>query len=751
MVKGAIQRWPTDDDELWEFMATIWGFEIPRVAVCDGHCAPFTAFADAYFARSPIAIWKASRGLGGKSELLGHLSITEAVTLAGNISVLGGSASQSQTVHAATTRAWYSSLSPRYMLAKDPTQYYTHLTNGAVIKALMASQTSVRGPHPLRLRMDEIDEMDLDILEAAQGQPMDVTRRVYDDVDGVFRYETVHAAQTVMSSTHQYPDRTMTAMLKRARASGWPVYEWCINGDALVQTSRGEIPLIEMASCRGCGADVDPGEKCLWCGEPNDILALTRGGYRSVQHVTYMGDKPVLVIELSNGRTIRATPDHKFATSDGGWVRADEILLGTTSLVGLSPADAAVPSSIGAGVGVLSAVGVTAGAFSTSDLISNVRGSDHVGSMSDVFEMAGADAMTDTTEVVKLIADVALPSTVREPVSHLLSPLIPAGVHLPVAVGIGLAGPKPARALVASVFDDDSALDVSLDSVHAVSIHTGATIPVYDVGVHGQHEFVAEGVVVHNCYRESMGTHKQPGWLTSEQVARKRAEITDAMWATEYDLQEPSFEGRAIDVKKVEWTFNVAMGEVPGDENIDYIFEKPTDTNSLYVTGVDWAKQQDWTIVATFRTDVIPWRCVAWRRTGRRPWPVLVGYVESRMDMYGGYLIHDNTGLGTVVGDLISYDKKLVDDFTMVGARRTEMFNEYIVAIESGGIQYPRIEYAFNEHKYVVLDDLYGRGHPPDSVVAGALAWSARLKVKKRSALGIMPTSVERETSPWKA
>lgn len=479
MVKAAIQRWPQDDDELWEFMATIWGFEIPRVAVCADHCAPFTAFADAYFARSPIAIWKASRGLGGKSELLGHLSITEAVTLAGNISVLGGSASQSQTVHAATTRAWYSSLSPRYMLAKDPTQYYTHLTNGAVIKALMASQTSVRGPHPLRLRMDEIDEMDLDILEAAQGQPMDVTRRVYDDVDGVFRYETVHAAQTVMSSTHQYPDRTMTAMLKRARASGWPVYEW--------------------------------------------------------------------------------------------------------------------------------------------------------------------------------------------------------------------------------------------------------------------------------CYRESMGTHKQPGWLTSEQVARKRAEITDAMWATEYDLQEPSFEGRAIDVKKVEWTFNVAMGEVPGDENIDYIFEQPTDTNSLYVTGVDWAKQQDWTIIATFRTDVTPWRCVAWRRTGRRPWPVLVGYVEHRMDMYGGYLIHDNTGLGTVVGDLISYDKKLVDDFTMVGAKRTEMFNEYIVAIESGGIQYPRIEYAFNEHKYVVLDDLYGRGHPPDSVVAGALAWSARMKVKKRSALGIMPTSVERETSPWKA
>jgi len=476
-MKANFLRYPQDDDELWEFVATLWDFEIPRLSVCPDHRAPFDAFADAFFARYPVTIWKASRGLGGKSNLLGILSITEAVVYGGNISVLGGSASQSQTVHHVTHEAWYSSFAPRHLLTRDPTQFYTNLTNGAQIKALMASQTSVRGPHPLRLRMDEIDEMDLGILEAAQGQPMDMTESYIDEL-GVTRRKTIQVAQTVMSSTHQYPDKTMTEMLKRGRQRGWPIYEW--------------------------------------------------------------------------------------------------------------------------------------------------------------------------------------------------------------------------------------------------------------------------------CYRESCGTEAAPGWLTEEQVARKRTEITEAMWATEYDLQEPSFEGRAIDVSKVEWYFDASMGTVPGDENVEYTFEEPTETRTPYVTGIDWAKEQDWTIIVTFRTDVTPWKVVAWRRTGRRPWPVLIGYAEARMDKYQGILVHDNTGLGNVVSDLITYDRKLMVDFTMVGVARTTMFNEYIVAIESGHLKSPRITYAYDEHRYVTNDDLYGRGHPPDSVVAPALAWSARMKVMKRAAATVAPASMERDASPWR-
>ena len=48
--------------------------------------------------------------------------------------------------------------------------------------------------------------MDLRVLEAAHGQPMDRA--------GV-------QSQTVISSTHQHPDGTMTAVLQRAAARDW--------------------------------------------------------------------------------------------------------------------------------------------------------------------------------------------------------------------------------------------------------------------------------------------------------------------------------------------------------------------------------------------------------------------------------------------------------------------------------------------------------------------------------------------------
>ena len=109
-------------------------------------------------------------------------------------------------------RLWAAGQVPRAWLASAHTFNKTTLAWGNTIQALTASQTAVRGAHPTRLLLDEIDEMKLPILEAAQGQPM--------DRNGV-------QAQTVMSSTHQYPEGTVTAMRRRAAALGWPVSQWC--------------------------------------------------------------------------------------------------------------------------------------------------------------------------------------------------------------------------------------------------------------------------------------------------------------------------------------------------------------------------------------------------------------------------------------------------------------------------------------------------------------------------------------------
>lgn len=201
----------TDEDILREFVETAFGVDIPDKQICQNHTTPWRAFADAYFARTPITVWQASRGFGGKTFLLALLGATEAVSLGADVNILGGSGEQSRRVFAYTQSFLLSPTAPRGLLIGE-VKTQTRLRNGAKIMALTASQKSVRGPHPQRLRLDEIDEMSLPILDASLGQPMSKGKI---------------APQAVLSSTHQNADGTMTEIKKRAKEKHWGFYEWC--------------------------------------------------------------------------------------------------------------------------------------------------------------------------------------------------------------------------------------------------------------------------------------------------------------------------------------------------------------------------------------------------------------------------------------------------------------------------------------------------------------------------------------------
>lgn len=237
---------PKNDDELHAAVKKYFGVTIPRKKICAHHEAPFSAFADAYFARSPVSVWKASRGFGGKSMLLSLLSQSEAVFLGAQVNLLGGSGEQSERVLAYMNGEempdcfWGAPQAPRHMIIGGEDdgllKKMTKLSNGGYLKALMASTRSVRGPHPQRLRLDEADEMDLNIFDSALGQPM-------------ARFGVQE--QVVASSTHHYAAGTMTEILKRAGDKGWSVFEWCYrenlvsNGgwleDDMVERKRGVV------------------------------------------------------------------------------------------------------------------------------------------------------------------------------------------------------------------------------------------------------------------------------------------------------------------------------------------------------------------------------------------------------------------------------------------------------------------------------------------------------------------------------
>ena len=210
-------------------------------------------------------------------------------------------------------------------------------------------------------------------------------------------------------------------------------------------------------------------------------------------------------------------------------------------------------------------------------------------------------------------------------------------------------------------------------------------------------------------------------WLLPEQVEEKRNDISAQMWNVEYDLQEPSAEGRAIMTECVQTMFDKEIGSYVGYVG-QYIEIEEPEVGRRYCTGADWGKEQDYTVVMTYRIDQHPYKLIAFERRRREPWPRMVGRYDKRIKRFPGKAFHDATGLGNVIDD---YKTSKGYGILMEGTRRKALFSNYIAAIENGGIVSPDIEWVRKEHLYVEVNDLYGSGHPPDSVVCGALTYAA--------------------------
>ena len=219
-----------------------------------------------------------------------------------------------------------------------------------------------------------------------------------------------------------------------------------------------------------------------------------------------------------------------------------------------------------------------------------------------------------------------------------------------------------------------------------------------------------------------------------DQVTRKRRELSRTMWAVEHELQEPRAEGRAIDPAAVGRMFDATLGEHISPGELEQIWrgqpgppaERSWPAGAWYCTGINWAQTRDDTVAAVVRCDTTPLQLVAVYRTQRRPWPMMAAQVGALLDAFPGAAAHDATGAGNAMREfpaLAAHDQ--LQGVTLVGRVRTDLFPNYIGAIERDEIVGPRIDVFYTEHLYCGEDDLFGSGHPPDTVVAMALAYHA--------------------------
>lgn len=238
---------PKSKEHLALYCAVVFNVRFPypssddEFCIKNGHASPLDAMWAAYAELDDFSIWYAMRGTG-KTYDLSLLSFLEAVFKRHcGINILGGSLEQSTRAVAYLKELWetwknlpsvsildfrlkmcdinsleYSSNSVASGLLgnKDVGGRGFRLSNGSWINALAASTKSVRGPHPQKLRLDEVDEMDRKIYDASMGQP----KSNYGIKDNIIVSSTLHNAFGLMSEIIDTRDEI-----------GAKLYPWCIN------------------------------------------------------------------------------------------------------------------------------------------------------------------------------------------------------------------------------------------------------------------------------------------------------------------------------------------------------------------------------------------------------------------------------------------------------------------------------------------------------------------------------------------
>lgn len=154
------------------------------------------------------------------SVLIATLCLTEQITLGATSVVLAGSEKQSKKIHdyvlgsekVAKGKFWQSPFAPKWMIAGEQLLLESHTINGGSITCVTSSPTQVRSKHPERLRCDECDEIDIDLIDAA--------------IPTTIGSDTV-PSHILFSSTYHYPDRAMRELLKRVNTEGYTHRVWC--------------------------------------------------------------------------------------------------------------------------------------------------------------------------------------------------------------------------------------------------------------------------------------------------------------------------------------------------------------------------------------------------------------------------------------------------------------------------------------------------------------------------------------------
>jgi hypothetical protein len=193
-------------------LANSYGIKVADTPVCEGHIDPLTFVTEAIFDRPSQSLWHGPRG-GGKSYLRAFCTHVDSLQYdSHHTKILGGSEAQSKQIFEAIKRLG----SVRFEeedIEPDVLATRAVYSTGSEVSFIPASAKSVRGPHIPSLCLDEVDEIEPDVREAAVGMCMDVS--------GV-------SASLTMTSTWHRVAGPMAELIEKGKSGAFPVHTFCV-------------------------------------------------------------------------------------------------------------------------------------------------------------------------------------------------------------------------------------------------------------------------------------------------------------------------------------------------------------------------------------------------------------------------------------------------------------------------------------------------------------------------------------------
>ena len=218
------EQGPKTDDELHEWIKYELGVDIPRVAVCEGHSAPFNMLADLYFERVDAVLGVASRG-GSKTFLIAILHWINSKFKSGIESCTFG-AIEAQSFRAYShLKTWvYDNDGNKKDEVISSLMRETIFRNGSKVEILGSTAEAVNGPHPQIAHADEIELMRDDTW--AESRSMTISKKIRDG--------RIVKPQDISTSTRKGPTGRVQQLIDeidQAIADGYKpprkLYIWC--------------------------------------------------------------------------------------------------------------------------------------------------------------------------------------------------------------------------------------------------------------------------------------------------------------------------------------------------------------------------------------------------------------------------------------------------------------------------------------------------------------------------------------------